>query len=673
MKNIKSLFSLAFYRDTLSRIRTFGIIIAIIFTALPTLESASYLMAQITAAVSGMKISSITTLSLSDINSYASPFVTVIVPIMTIVAFSFLMKRSESDFYEAIPVNRCAMAVSGMLAVFTSAIFVLSVSSLFPVLVLIPCMGRSVSFLVGKSFIEFLGFVLASALAISAATIAVSVTGTVRNAVLTAAVIIGVPRAIMGIINSSLAYLNASLVQGHIIPIFDNNYNLLTAVFASNNSALFNPWSYLYTALLFIAYAIVAVLLFMRRKSEFATHSFANKAARHAVRIAIATLFSMLGILVICIDVDLIFLAVILFMWSVAVYFIYELVTGKRENTFVSSLVTLPIFVAVNICLGVFIIASNSFFTAYSPSSDEIESVAIVSEPGELMYMEYDDYVILRSENISLDDENSTQTVARALDRVKDGSPGRDYQSVIFKIKTSGGTAYRRLYISQNELKDMNMILAEQLEYESLWLDVSKGAQSPSVYAYGIELEEEASRRILEAAESEIHEMGFARWYEIYTTNTDTVTSINYNIVYNGNSYTIYIPIFESMTKTFELYEQERTKAAQAVIETVKTRLSEALSGEGDSVWLGVTYFGKDNYLTVDEEISPSNERASALVAELVPMISAAPFDYDGLYVSLSLYDEQLFSESIYIDLAVTDGVSEESLIEFFKKYGYEY
>ncbi len=671
MKKAFPYFSLAFYRDTLVRIRTFSIIIAVIFTVLPTVESASYLISQITASMSGLKIESVA-LSLIDINGTAANFVTVIVPIMAIVAFSFLMKRNESDFYESLPFTRCEIAISGMLAVFTSAVFILLISSLVPIFVLVPCMGRSVDVVWWKSAVEFLGLMLASALAISGAMIAVAVTGTVRNAVLTAALILGAPRIIMALINYSLEFLNPSLVSGHIIPIFDNNYNIFTSVFSSNVSALTNPWSYLYTAILFIAYTVVAVKLFERRKSEYATHSFANTFARHSVRITLATLFSMLGIFLLSIELDLLFVSVILFIWSVAVYFIYELITGRKENTFVSSLVTFPIFIAVNVLLAVFIIVSNIFFTAYSPDSEEIESVSIVSEPGELMYMDYAEYVTVRSSNLSLSDDESRDVVAKALDRSTEGSPGRDYRSVVFKIKTSRGTAYRKLFVSNDELKTMNHLLAEQTEYEALWLNVAEGAMNPNIYTSGVNLNSDASMRILKEAEREVKELGFVRWYEIYTSD-ETFGFINYRAEYSGEYYEISLPIFVSMTKTVELYERERENAAQATIEAIKTRLSDALSGDRESVWLDVTYFSKEFFIVIEEQISPSNEKAEGLVAELIPLLSSDSLDYDSMHVSISLYSEELFSESIYVDLAVTDGISEESLIEFFKKYGNEY
>ena len=89
---MKMPFSLAFYRETLSRLRVFGVIVTIAFAVLSTFSGASYLFTQVNTFLSGGGINSLTLLTLSDVNGYASILVAVIAPIMTVMAFSFAMK-----------------------------------------------------------------------------------------------------------------------------------------------------------------------------------------------------------------------------------------------------------------------------------------------------------------------------------------------------------------------------------------------------------------------------------------------------------------------------------------------------------------------------------------------------------------------------------------------------
>jgi len=667
-------FSLSFYRETLSRLRIFGIIISLAFTVLSTFDSATYLFTYISSLLSGQRMTTRTLLTLSDVNGSAALLVAIIMPIMTVMAFSFVMKRNEADFYDAIPVTKMQMAFSGMLAVLTSGIFTLVVSSVFPILVLIPCMGSSVRFFFARSLVEFLGYVIAMFLAVGAGMLAVSVTGTVKSAILTSAVILGAPRIIFAIMNVSIEMLNFSYVTGHIIPLFNNEWNILTSALVSAGKAFSNPWSFLYTAILAAIYIALGVRLFLSRKSEAANRLFANRIALHSVRITISTVFAVFGIFVICLASGLWFLGAALFVWSVIVYFIYGLAESeKRKENFISALKTLPILVGTVAFIGGFILLADFIMSDFSPSVEDIDSVSVVSENEGSPYLDYSEYVTLRSEHITLDDTETLKAVAAAIARIDDDEySNNEYESAVFKIKVGGRTAYRRLHLTVEEMNALRAALSEQKDYESLWLNGFDEAVSPSVYVGGLTLGEEASYRVLDSAKAEIASLGFERWFEIYNYG-DGDPILSYKIYYKNESYEITLPIFEELAETSKKCENERKSQAEMCFNEIKKHISQGVSGAEDGWHIDISYYSDEHFIAVYDRILPDSERSKGILNEIIPLLSTDAVDYDKHNVMISLYNDDLFDEGYYIHLSVKEGVSEQTITELFKKYGQEY
>ena len=671
---MKMPFSLAFYRETLSRLRVFGVIVTIAFAVLSTFSGARYLFAQVNTFLSGGGINSLTLLTLSDVNGYASILVAVIAPIMTVMAFSFAMKRNESDFYDAIPVTKAEMAFSGMLAVLTSVIFTLVVTSIIPILLLIPCMGVSVKFLLARSLVELLGYIIAVFLAIGAAILAVAVTGTVKSAIITSAVILGGPRLVFGIINSALAMLDHSYVSGHIIPIFNNEWNILTSVLVGDNKAFFNPWSFIYTALLAAVYIGFGVLLFIRRKSEAAGSMFASRVALHAVRIALSAVFSVFGIYVICLTSDLWVLGAVLFVWSAILYFIYGIAWGERKKeNFISALKAFPVLCGVVVLVGGFILLSDFVMSSFSPSAEEIDSVSVVSDSGNYTYLSYSEYVTLRSEHIKLDDAPTLKAVASGLDRLNgDEDKEGEYESAVFKIKVGGRIAYRRLHLTVNEMQAIRAELSKGEEYKRLWLSGLDGAVAPLLYVDGVTLSEEAAYRVLEAAKREIASIGFERWFEIYNYG-ESIANLDYKVYYKNETYEITLPVFAELTETAEIFETERKNQAENTLAAVKNQTELALNSNSQELFIELDCLCKERYVSVYDCIMPDSEKSKGIIEELLPLLSTDAVDYEKPYVILSLYTDDLFSKSYYGYFSIKEGVDEQTVFELFKKYGTEY
>ena len=107
MKN--RLFHSGFYKDTLRSIKGLNLCALILSAVVSSVFGFITISDYVAVSETGTSIE-IKILSLFDIVSLAGFLSTVFVPILVFVAFSYLYKRNESDFFETIPVKREVMA-----------------------------------------------------------------------------------------------------------------------------------------------------------------------------------------------------------------------------------------------------------------------------------------------------------------------------------------------------------------------------------------------------------------------------------------------------------------------------------------------------------------------------------------------------------------------------------
>ncbi len=670
---MKKYFSLRFYLDTLIRLKAYIIVAAAIFAGLTAFGNIGNLIYYITILFEGTKPVVTGRYDLLGICSSLPALTYIAVPLLTASAFSFLTKRSESDFYEALPIGREAMLVSGMLAVISAAAAIITVSSVVGLAMISPCIGKTLSYDFLRGLLQALGLLLSAVLAVVGTAVAVSVTGTANNIYLTAMVLLAVPRMVLALVNNSVQATDDSFVQGHIIPLFDNNYNILTAFLLGNDKVVLNPLAYLYTVVLIAAYALLALFLFKKRKSETATHPFSSAIARHFVSVAASAYVAMLGVYLICLDKWLVVISIFLFVLSVALFFVFELIAGRREKTFVSTLKAFPfLFIAMGVLAGT-VLTSSSVMKTYSPSEQKIESVSLNTEISDnnFGFVNYDEYVLLNSENVELTDENSKKIVAEALKRGHITDNTETYISISLKID-SGMVHYRNVWLTSEEHRAIISALAENEGYKSLWMNIAEDAVEPVIYGT-VDIEGEAALRVLRAMQDEIKEIGFEKWYQIfYSSESATYASISYGVYHGNDYYTTTQAITDALPKTFLVYQEELKLAFETQYNGLKQALTDAASGDGEALNLDLSFFGTDYYdiyayITNDEE-------SRKIVDGLFSVVSSEPLDFENerATVSVTVYGDGIFSDTYYIDLIVPEDKLEEA-IEYFKTYATKY
>ena len=663
---MKNIISLPYLKDTLKRSKVI-ILAALILAALSVISNLSSLYILLSQYEQSKGLMSPTYVTLADINSFAARIAQIIAPLMTVMSFSYLTKRNEADFYEALPVSRRARAVTGMIATAGASMAIILASSLVALVGIIPCLGKVATLGVGISLLQLLGYLLTVLLAVSVATLAVSLTGTVRFAICTTVLILGAPRTILAVTNNAIGNLEPTLMSGHIIPLFDNNYNILTASVAGNVSVFMSPAAFIYTLVLTAIYAVLAVYAFEHRPGEAATHAFIDRRVRYGFIILLTAVISALGMLVATLDTFFTALGVVIVAVSAGVYFLLAFIYGKGERHIVPTLKGFGIFAGVNVAMLVIILSASAMLGAYSPSADKIKHVSLAGGVDDTTdFLSYDEYVALRAEDIRLDGEETKIAVAAALDRGSDKlrEDGQKYTAVSMKIRSGITTAYRTLYFTDKEYQAILAELSLDEGYESLWLEVTDGAESPMVSAcYEYVMADE----LLAAMERDVKKMGLDAWLNEVISYEDYVADVQFSYLYRGRSISVSVPLTENMPEAFECYKALYRDAAEKQVADMKEILLDAIAGKRNPLTLQVGYIDGESkdYRYIEVEISPENPKASSTVNSLLGLVGV---EYTSMTeLSVYIYDDDLFGDYYYFDFGIADGVSLDQLLGFFK------
>ena len=668
---MKKLFSLNLYLDALKRIRLISIVFLAI-TVFGSVQSAMvYLSSYIYSLPSQGYNADMESLSLINVSGGAAIYATMLTPIIMIMAMSYLFKRNESDFYESLPYSRGQMLVSSALAVMSVNVLTLLISSGVGVAMILPCLGKTVEYRFLTGLFELLGLLLCSFVSVAIASVAVSVTGTAVNCAIVSFVLIFAPRYILVLLNSSVEALCPTLISGHAIPLFDNGYNMLTALMTGNNTVLISPASYIYTALLGAAYAALAYGLFLKRKSEHATQPFANKLFRHIASVLPALVVVSFGIFLVALDVGLIVVTIFFLPVALGAYFAYSLITA-RKGEWLSTLKVLPIFIGASVLAAVTVVFSANLFNAYSPTAEEIHSVSIIAPETDIWHshIDYSDYVSKRAKNVVITDTESKEIIERAIERGVDLDSHTSYTPVNFKINT-GYDSYRTLYLTNEEYTAIITELAKNEEYKSLWLTVNEGATNISISDI-VSIQGADAEQILATLADEVAECGFEKWFSVYT-DADAIAMLRYYVELEGRSYIVSLPITEEMPRSCSLYlEKYRENVGQLFLD-MQAAINSCVSGTGEELFATFNFTTEDktNYW-IDYDLTVGDEEMQTVFNEIITLLSVDPVGgYDDT-VYLNLHTDSSFSRRYYGNFKVPKE-NMERLTEIFEEYGETY
>ncbi len=659
----RSIFSFAFYRDSLSRIKI-AALISLVISVISALGTGFIEYMRYYVALQEGELAALSIRSLSNATGLGNLMIVLMTPILTLIVFSYLMKRCDSDYYEMLPISRRAMAVSAMAAVFTVTVVILAASFGAFMLVTLPCYGKSVVIDTERLLPELCTMLIGAVIAISATTVAVSLSGTLSAATGMTITLLIVPRLITSLFNSTLTDLNPSLIPGHVFPLFDADTNLYFALI-SGNVQNGEPLPYIYSAILALVYITLAVRFYVRRNSEYATHRFASGAARYATHILDSSLIASFAISLAIADFTMIALSMLILIVALVVYVIREAIVSKRQKGFARAILLTPVIIGVSALFAISAFVGDLALSRFTPAAEDIDEVYVIHDSGDMYgynYIDYTKYVEMRAENIAISDPECSVIISDALSRDLDERDTYEYLRTAIKVRIDGIYTYRYVYLAEDEYSTLIEYLSAHEEYRELWLEAFDGGSYPTVYADSYTISGEAAERIADTLAAEVRELGFDRWYSLVMNGSGdygSFASIEYNVAVDGEIYVVSLDIPLELVKTTEKIEFERKNAAEQELRELTEVLDHAVDGSGAPISVTVFYYSEDNYAYRDLLIS--EDAQSREYSDLIlSLLTTDRIVYSDGYVSISVYGNGLFGGYDYYSFDVDDEMLDE-------------
>lgn len=560
MKNRK-IFSSGLYIEGIRQTRLIGILSFIVLTFASIVYPIGTFIIEITNSVrydfTDIPTITKTTATAFTMNPLLFFVFILIAPIMTLSLFGFLNKRNTSDFWHSVPHTRLCLFTSFFLAIVTWIVAIIVSTSLISSLVY-TIFGRYFIPLYSQLIKYAIGCFAASLLVIAVTALAMSITGTVMTNLILTVLILFLPRFFYYLSDKAVASSLPILVSGHVFPMSGLGYNIVTDVVLKTvtfNSTdyldlFFSPGALIYTSLLAVIYAVLAALLFVRRKSEAAAMSAPNRILQAVYRSAVTMVICIIPAFMIIssignLDSSIIVIAGVIYAFAIIVYFAYELITTKKFRNLARAIPCLFIVAALNVLLIISGFAARNIALSFSPSADEIKSVEL-SDDGEVRYYRTIDYIAYmqkKQAGYKITDPEIKKLVAERLAdniaSIKNGESHPDYQSNTVRIKltinTSSGSHYRMIRMKVDEYNRINDACFNNDDYRSEFTTLPEYKNIgyiENTYISGLnDFTDKDCEDFYNTLRDEVAGLSYSEWYDyLVSTNTST-NSLNFNIV----------------------------------------------------------------------------------------------------------------------------------------------
>lgn len=394
----------------------------------------------------------------------------VVAPILLCsVLFRFVMRRSDSDFYGALPFTRQSV-FSG----FTAAVFVYVVGgivlSVLSSVFLFWLMGCYIIAL-GKVVLVTLTLITAAMLVMGALLVGIMLCGRLFNAFFTGGLLLCLPRAVATMFLVTCMNIKSWQLSPEtvLLPqvLQQNTLIKMLTSWAIDKADVF-PWqSILYSFILALIYIVLAGVLFYYRKTEIAGESvprpWLQVVCRLGISLPLMLFFTMMLLLGQGEQVAMVMIGILCLL----VYYVYELLTTKSWRRLVPA--TGWLLASVGVCL-VFsgaVVGYNRYHIGIKPAKEEIAYVSFIRSPN---FVETRDYMTEELKQVRFEEASVRQMVSSALQtRMMEETPlNRTYASANARVKIvlkNGKTYYRRIFLSELQFE---MILSTNKTYKSI-------------------------------------------------------------------------------------------------------------------------------------------------------------------------------------------------------------
>lgn len=424
----------------------------------------------------------------------------VVLPVLCLMLFKFLNKRSGSDFYHSVPHKRSTLYISFSASIMTWVVGAILISYIIPLFATMLNKHYYVEW--GDYLTQVLGSIIPLVETLGVFMLAISLSSTLLNQVCAAMLIQYLP-AILYQVMKAIILDNARIFTQSttwLDILLDGNIPMSIFGVSTNTSGYY--WlNIISTLLVGIALYLIGMWCFVRRRSEAATASAANRGVQCAIR----TLAAFVPCLACCVDICFCYfnnripdfsLLIILYFISLVAYFLYEVLSTRSfrgiKNSWKDMLTGLAILVALNIAFTVLPIAVTNNALRFTPSADEVSSVCFSRADY------YDSsYEMLTLSDTQVNDPKIIKVVTDALGRnvcsIKNGEDLDYFELTVTLNMKNGGSKERNIFLGREDYKELYRLMAkdESCIYSLLSMpdvdkiaDITIGSPDGDYYSY---------------------------------------------------------------------------------------------------------------------------------------------------------------------------------------------
>lgn len=540
-----------------------------------------------------------------DVNSFVSglSFISIAVPILLVAKlFSFLFKRSSSDFYHALPYTRECIYITHLLVALTWCLATLVACVSLPAIFY--GINKHTDFKPEFILNNFVVGLIIMLFVLGALMIAVSVSGRMILSIELAAFIVFLPRVLILIALSAVESITW-MIDINQIPFLSIKYNLpmlMTVGSAFDYSGYVAGFTYLPGILcslgIAVLYLIIGCFLFCHRRSEVAENAVPNKKLQAVLRLVYSSIFFCLSVCMYVIydwTEEVLIFAII----GLVIYFGYELITTRKLKMVIKAIPGLALVVVFCVAYGGIIKVSSNSILNNVPKAGDIESIEVMAD-NSYYWGEARDYNEILISEIEFEDIEINNIIAQSYsdmaEKVKadEFNPyDSEYMSSVFRINyKSGGSAVRVLYIDWEEYARLEAAFLKQPEYYEARYAIPEDAQLTefSTEEYNENLWKQF---VAEYSELSEREKDYVLGYESPNSDATDWVAYEYSHIYAYGYYEStrfeksYLVIHELMPKTAALYQEYRYKENYAKLQDILTTIKDKNISSGDAnLWI---------------------------------------------------------------------------------------
>lgn len=531
---MNKLFNKGLYKEGLKQTKLIGIIFGVIYMLMAIIIPVTTII-----SLSSWEDAHRSTISnILDMNTTYILSFTLFVPLIALSLFSFMNKRNGSDFYHSIPHKRETIFFSYTLSILTWVIGTM-VISLLTNMVISMLGAKYIQLMYGGIFMGLFAISAAIVLVLGAVLLAMSLTGTTFSNIVTALLIIFLPRIIISSFVSGIT-TKALVANGETFGfIGKGNTNLvfgfMTELFNGGdiNEMFRDVSAIIYTLVLGIIYLIVAGIAFKARKSEMAGTSAPNRKIQTAIRVALSFAVCIIACLAI-VKTNVLdsasdtIMVIVVYIIALIIYFVYEVITSKSFKGMKKTLPGLLILVVLNILfIGGAIFGGNMILNREIKPEDVSSIYLETSKP---MYGNYSAYEDIKLGKIGLESTEVKNQVTEIMSSMQEKiKTDRDTvernmytsmltQNVTFKMK-NGKIYHRRMLVNDYDMKGLEAIISSEDGYKDIYRNLPEDPSNIMILSSSSYLNEEDTQKVYESLREEVKEMDFAQW--MYSNGKD--------------------------------------------------------------------------------------------------------------------------------------------------------